>query len=135
MLMVKRSKRSIHLQSWLAEGSSGQPKIYPGPVSKLLVQDLLGHRNCDNTSESNATGPELSGNLPLYPVPSGSTWAAATLPSTTLRAYLLPRTPPKMAVPSNPRSRAFVKAAEGSARNRICKNPRTSVKGQLTIGG
>lgn len=57
--------------------------------------------------------------LPLYPVPSGSTCAAATLPFSILRAYLLLLGPPKMAVPSKSRSRALVNEAEGSPRKRI----------------
>lgn len=57
--------------------------------------------------------------LLFSPVLSDSTCASFTAPFSVTRAYLLERSPPKMAAPSKDKSRALVNRRSGSARKRI----------------
>lgn len=74
---------------------------------------LLSQQSADRSSVN------ISNVLPLIPVLSGSMNVFKTLPSSTIKAYLLLLGPPNIAVPSKAKSNAFVSFKAGSAKNRI----------------
>jgi len=87
--------------------------------SRLLATEYgLGSRGCKPSDMRDQMHTGVA-NSPFTPVLSGSMCTSFTLPSSTNSAYRLLRGWPKIAVASNDRSRALVKVACGSARNRI----------------
>ena len=87
-------------------------------ASRTSSKYLGGGGFCHLLSNDLVAGDDIRG-LPLTPVLSGSTCADLTFPSSITSAYRLLRLPPKIAEPSNARSRASVNLAVGSAKKRI----------------